>query len=580
MSPPPQQGADDYLNVHGHYSHEKHGQRRQERKHNNTREGTVLSSDTHRQLASGSRATDSENSEYESCGNENNGRDADSPSNASSVNVATHSPLQNRLRKPYSAATVDAVPARAWLTAKSSVGTISDRDSPAINALRRLSQPAQADPVLDFQSLRRMSSALKSTWNLVKLTPITYDPHTTDRGVGKTPREASRKTSSERKGLSYRDVNHRCPTFRDSKGLPSVLGTPATITLRKASNVHDTSSGLSSRNALMFNGYANSSELEVPKSELLAFYSTPNKDSSQPKALDTLSQENLKTSANSSIEISVDVDHAHRFTERSRSIAHQYTERSRSIAQLNERSRSVAQLSERSNLKRHSNPAETAITFTDVHLAPGTFAVEPKSSKPSLVHTDIPRRISVIYYKTRNSIHEIIWKEDETTSDCSLATSSRTSATPQQQEKSSGPDTPNPEGEGSPTQRAKTASTGEHSVVDASDGPMQGLQSQQVDLFQWSWDTPQPSTGITPHAIEATNDPLEQSLLTSKSDLGLNNPTNALDPHIPKTKGHSISEIPTVQFFPPLRDRSSTSEWTKAPLVDLNDPIAGRVPEV
>ena len=112
------------------------------------------------------------------------------------------------------------------------------------------------------------------------------------------------------------------------------------------------------------------------------------------------------------------------------------------------------------------------------------------------------------------------------------------------------------------------------------------------NIFRWSWGA---SAEATPRAVEAKSDPPSQDieatpravttesestsplLITSTSDPGFASVHTSSDIHPSRSYKPSFSGLPSVQSFPPLRTRSSTAEWQKAPLVDLNGPLAGRV---
>lgn len=223
--------------------------------------------------------------------------------------------------------------------------------------------------------------------------------------------------------------------------------------------------------------------------------------------------------------------------------------------------------------RRHSVLASNALTFTDIHIAPGTFLVDPKSRRHSLVVAEqSPRRISVVRFRSRISVHEIIWREDETTSDSSLTSSSRTSASPQRNMQSLQSAEPSPEAEEGPKQKHAAINNYYHIPSVAASSSI--AERSQVGLFQWSWGKPAASSSI---AAEAANERknnrpnLQRMASTSNPDFTrLRRPSGQ---YAVETHRRSISEILS---FPPLRERSSTLEWRRAPLVDLNDPLAGQ----
>ena len=68
---------------------------------------------------------------------------------------------------------------------------------------------------------------------------------------------------------------------------------------------------------------------------------------------------------------------------------------------------------------KRSPPASTVLTFTDTHVAPGTFTVDTRSRRASVASGFQSRRLSVVQLFSRDSIHEVIWREGESTSDSS-----------------------------------------------------------------------------------------------------------------------------------------------------------------
>ena len=70
-----------------------------------------------------------------------------------------------------------------------------------------------------------------------------------------------------------------------------MLGTPGTITLRKASNVYAPTPVSCSMNTSLLNEYVHQSDPGAPASELLAFYSTPAAVIDSPKTLKRVSPE-------------------------------------------------------------------------------------------------------------------------------------------------------------------------------------------------------------------------------------------------------------------------------------------------
>ncbi|KAG6997502.1 hypothetical protein G7Y79_00040g076670 [Physcia stellaris] len=209
-----------------------------------------------------------------------------------------------------------------------------------------------------------------------------------------------------------------------------------------------------------------------------------------------------------------------------------------------------------SNLQGSGTLAEPAITFTDVHPAPQSFASVPYScGRPSSM-LGKPRRTSSVHIKTRSSVHEIIWREDETSS----GSSSQESINPVQTNKADqAPDTMTPRVTRT-TSISKSAPT----------TPILHLENSKLHtpreekLFEWSWNAQQ--AGESMPTISAADPPASAPVLQQAS---------SSRPHRRSVSKESSQS--SVESFPPLMDRQNTTEWRRAPLVDLNDPMSGRV---
>ena len=207
------------------------------------------------------------------------------------------------------------------------------------------------------------------------------------------------------------------------------------------------------------------------------------------------------------------------------------------------------------NLQGASTVVEPATTYTDVHTAPQTFTSVQFSTTSSSAPSKL-RRTSTVHIKSRTSVHEIIWREQETSS----SSSSQGSVSPVRKEK------------GSQTLGTITPTTPK-AIVTARSAPttprwhldsprLQALPEE--NLFEWSWKAQQ--------AMAASSNPKsgDPQLSAAVSHSAPTTPPRRRS--ISKESGNS-----SVESFPPLMDRKNTTEWRVAPLVDLNDPMAGRV---
>ena len=567
MSPPPRREAEDYMNVHvpdDHQPKRKHP-KRQTRKLYNTRAGSEGSTPQQRPLRPGPRTALSKESDCELCAAGISDGDEGRGSNAPLIKDKGRLDLRNHVHRPQNTTKVHPVHVQTWPTLSSSVDVVDEPNSPAVNALRShtIQLPARSNP----QGLQLVSTALAHTFNLLKPKPTISFAANTSHKASRKAEEASRRSSAHCKSLAYQDIDGGCPAFKDRKDVPGTLGTPATITLRKASNVYAPIPITTSMSASLSREREHKRTADAPASELLAFYSSP-------------ALEKRPTPTNISSPQSLEVP---------RSLKEQPTSAFGISSQsVRRRSKSVSQFNDISNARRCSPPAEAALTFTDVHVAPGSFAVGPKSRKQSLEPTEFSRRISAVQILSHDSVHEVIWREDETTSDSSLTASSRAS----QHVGHSFRSTPSPDSEGSPTQEPANVQKETKTALSVVSNSVSMFTKIPDNLFRWSWGesvegTPRagdPTSDSLGQKAEATvraavmkGDPLDQVLVISISDPDSISLQQSSDQQSSRSHEPSSSKLPSVHFFPPLRSRSSTAEWRKVPLVDLNDPLAGRV---
>ena len=468
------------------------------------------------------------------------------------------------LHGPQSIPETNRVHVQTWPTPSSPVDVVDEADSPSVNALRSLS--LKVPPRSNSQGLHRVSTSLARRLSFFKPKPAVSFVTVPSHQASKKSEEISRKSSAHSKSLAYVDVNPRRPTSKDGNETLRTLGTPATITLRKASNVYATSPITTSMSASLDRECEHQRVEDAPACELLAFYSSPTL-TNKPTLSDLSSQESPEAAS---------------------SLKEQpFDTADMGSTRVQSDSRSVSQFSAISNARRCSVPAEALLTFADVHVAPGSFAVEAKSRRQSLVPTEFNRRISTVHFLSRDSVHEVIWREDETTSDTSLTASSGASEQVGHSFRST------PSSEIVETQVQEPPKGSKAAVPKASDSLSKFTKIPET-LFQWTWGassasaegkTPAvepesgslgPVTKVTTQAADAKGDPTSQILVNNTSP-GITNVQQSSDQQQSRSPRPSFSNILSVQSFPPLRTRSSTAEWQKAPLVDLNDPFAGRV---
>lgn len=458
MSPPPRHEADDYISVHvsDHHHHKRKHPSKKQRKRYNTREGSEGSRPLQRSLRSGPQTGTSNGSDCELC---DAGIDEDSGSNAPLIKIVARPYLPNHLHGPQDTTAADRVHVQTWPTLSSSVVAVDEPDSPAVNALRSVS--LQVPTRSKSQGLQRVSTTLANTLNFFRSDPAVSFAAVPPHQASKKAEETSRRSSAHSKSLAYRDVTRRCPTLTDGKDGSRTLETPATITLRKASNVYATSPITTSMSALLTRERENKRAADAPAAELLSFYSSQTLEK-KPTFTDPPSPESA---------------------EAPRSLKEQPTFTFEMDSQpIRRGSKSVSRCSDISNARRCSLPAEAALTFADVHVSPGSFAVGPNPRKQSLIPTEFSRRISTVQVRSRNSVHEVIWREDETTSGSSLTASSRAS----QHVGHSFRSTPSPESEGSPTQESAIGPKETKAVLPRVSDSVSVFTKMPDRVFRWT----------------------------------------------------------------------------------------------
>ena len=555
------------MSVHAldHHSSRKKQLRDKIGKLHNTREESESSRRPQRSRRSGQQTTSSDGSG--SGLYVQSSFDGDENSSAKAPLLKGFARPSEPLHRPQSITETNKVHVQTWPTPSSPVDVVDEADSPSVNALRSLS--LKVPPRSNSQGLQRVSTSLARRLTFLKPKPAVSFVPVPSHQESKKSEEISRRSSAHSKSLAYVDINPRRPTFKDGKGTSRTLGIPATITLRKASNVYATSPVTTSMSASLDRECEHKRVEDAPACELLAFYSSPT-STNKPALSDLSSMESPEAARSLKEQPIITADMG--------------------STRIQGGSRSVSQFSDMSNARRRSVPAEALLTFADVHVAPGSFAVEVKSRRQSLVPTEFNRRISTVHFLSRNSVHEVIWREDETTSDTSLTASSGAS----DQVGHSFRSTPSSEIVEGQVQEPAVAPKGSKAALPKASDSFSKFTKIPETLFQWTWGTSStsaegktrsvepesgslgPATKATTHAADANGDPI-WPLLVNNASPGITDLQQSSDQQHSRPQKPSFFDILSVESFPPLRTRSSTAEWQKAPLVDLNDPFAGRV---
>ena len=430
-------------------------------------------------------------------------------------------------------------------------------NSAAVTSLRRLTTTHSDNENTEPQILRRMSRAVSNSLKFIRAGTFGSE---TPKGSDDS-RNVRKACMSEYQGAPS-NVLQRQSTFRESRNSSSVLGTPATITLRKASNVYTPKPVVSSMNAMILNQDSRKVEPDAPASELLAFYSSPT-STFIPENIDCIS------SPDSDISLPHPIIEEHFNSEEAR----RARQRSMSISQIR-----------KATIRRTSVVAVPTMTFTDIHVAPGTFATEVAPQHTPIDTVDPLRRISVVHFQSRDSVHEVIWREDETTSGSSQATNSRSSTSPQRPSRADTLKQDHRKSSRPHTRASKTIPPG----VSSSSSTSPPLRKASDGVFHWAWNNLSTSAFTRSQSASRLNESninVEErksdpgsSALSSDVSAGLARNSELISVSDPDSANSQARNPTTIQSFPALLTRNTTSDWI-SPLADLNDPLAGRDPK-
>lgn len=415
----------------------------------------------------------------------------------------------------------------ADLTATSQAINNEEQDTAAVSSLRRMSHATKAFSISKAQDIRRLSRALTASF---------YHAPSRETGFGPTTsNDAERILAS---GISQTDVDdflHKADThalLRNSSVRPSpvnqeriALETPNTITLRKASDAYFFVIGpKDERVGTKFDDFPTTvrpkAQSQDPSATLLDFRS---KRVCEPRKsmwynLPLLSEQD-------------DPGVPGPPTSEPPTTEPDETRPRPSLPTIQPR----------------SLPSEPAITFSSVQRTTPTCLLDPPTRKNSIFTASKgSRQTSTVHIHSRTSIHEIIWAEDQNANTSS--SSSRESASPTQRtSRQPSVVTGNIAAKAGP--RSQPASPG--SVKD-----LARVASPELPIFDWSWNAP----SLPQHQM------LDEPVVCS--------PIDEIPSKPPKQKWRqSKSKDSSVESFPPLLERNNTTEWQRAPLVDINEPL-------
>ena len=367
-------------------------------------------------------------------------------------------------------------------------------ESPAVDYLRRISRPTiqKSRPMLlEFKALSKILTDKIHTLFQPKEKIVFRD--VVDENIDGNNSFGFRRGSA---GIASSNVDapgDLSPTSKGTDVPASGLHIPASITLRKASGAASLNAGTDSQNLTSLDQYGvpNKQSLvtSTSTSNLVAFQSHRNHHAAR---IPSQEQPHKASSPTSSASYST----------------------YKKNPPLRARIMSVTRLGNSHPSQPYVSPADTALTVTSFYPA------RPAPSKRQFRSNSMPAerppfRFSVIQVFSRNSIHEVIWYEDESsTSGGSSGPVSPVNAA----QTSHGPiplgDLANGK-QGNPVVSITTApakasdppQTDEHD----SKSPSLDPRSVQKRLLSWSWHDPQPSAADAPSVMVENDESFEHN---------------------------------------------------------------------
>ncbi|MCJ1392188.1 hypothetical protein MMC18_005055 [Xylographa bjoerkii] len=347
-------------------------------------------------------------------------------------------------------------------------------------------------------------------------------------------RKHKRKAASKVRNHAYRNGYRRRISPNDFK-----LETPATITLRKASNnYHREKTG-----SVLHNG-----TVRIPKR------STIEHSGATPLLLDECLV-SPRQEANTIFSTAYRV-------QSEASVVSPASPRSCTLLSTSTSS------SDRPLLKRRTIAVDPALTFAEVHTTPDVFSPGGASRKHSLLAIETMRRSSAVMVRSGSSIHEIIWDKDDAPSTSSSRRSLSQAESGNSSEARSLDESP------------RKTSTGYHRFRNPDFSKLASIDTEVSSVLEGVhtlreaagqlWTTQQ----VDRDSENVTETPAVEDALEGKAPSRTKSKRGG---RWSKSWGRNIStSTQGIESFPPLLERGSTFEWRKAPLVDINDPIAGR----
>ncbi|MCJ1415275.1 hypothetical protein MMC32_001607 [Xylographa parallela] len=350
--------------------------------------------------------------------------------------------------------------------------------------------------------------------------------------VDDTMTRRKRRTASKVKNRTYRNSNRR----RISRN-GFTAETPATITLRKASNIYhrEKLGRISQKDKIRV-----AKRLEAERSKSIA---SPSSECliTPPWEANTLSSPTQG-------------------------------ERNEVSASLLESPRSCTLLStstsssDRPILRRRTITADPALTFAEVHTTPEVFSSGGASRKHSILAIETMRRSSAVKIRSGGSIHEIIWdKEDAPSSSSSRPSFSQAGSGSSSERRSLDGSPPKTSIEPHRFQNLDFSKPASRDT-EASRNIERAYASEEIAGRSWS-SQQEDSSSRSVIETAAIGEAFEAEMPSrTKSKRG--------GRWSKSWRANINNSMQGVESFPPLLERGSTYEWQQAPLVDITEPSA------
>ena len=293
--------------------------------------------------------------------------------------------------------------AQAELIASTDVVRDPD-DSPAIDALRRVSQSFAQTSSLNFENVRDLSRSLTQRFSAMSWTRRKSRENLPK--AEQIARESGSGTSPTRKLVSIDTNNDQGVGSQAAREDQSLLlprqATPASIILRKASEYLNSTTESNIEPTPTASNIGDSANARDPPLRLLTY--TPNSQALQSNPIEERSSTSPSPTDPRENQTRL------KSTSASENLLPTTGRPSRTMTGGSSYRFNVA-----AGNRRHSFVAEPVITVAEFRPAPGTL-VGPRSRGDSILSERSSHRTSTIQILSPLSVHEVIWREDETSS--------------------------------------------------------------------------------------------------------------------------------------------------------------------